>query len=267
MYVFEHYPPIDDQRSLKLLTEGYGDLKDSFNSISQAYGNYINSQGSPYILAVGLTKEEANCLHLAYESGAKKYNLQWIPSIREVLIGSCPMCGSANIGTVEHYLPKTPFPEFSVFSFNLVPSCSTCNQKRGSSHANGAVQKLLHPIFDREILFKLKIFTRFDTSEPLLSFELDYNKFDFAPDVQARVEAHLRMCIDRRAYRQSTFNQLSITAVRAKHKTDHELGRMLEEELEILNATNVYHGWTAAFFRGLLMADSTGRRAVLESKM
>jgi hypothetical protein len=42
----------------------------------------------------------------------------------------CQFCGIETISTYDHYLPKEKFPEFSVHAPNLIPCCSTCNNKK-----------------------------------------------------------------------------------------------------------------------------------------
>ena len=38
----------------------------------------------------------------------------------------CPLCGIGTVNTLDHYLPKTHFPVFSVTPNNLVPACTWC---------------------------------------------------------------------------------------------------------------------------------------------
>src|SRR5690606_10227146 len=63
--------------------------------------------------------------------------------------GACPVCGRSAVGTIDHYLPKSLYQEFSFFSCNLVPACDRCNNKRGNS-ARGSVvgERPIHPYFD-----------------------------------------------------------------------------------------------------------------------
>ena len=42
----------------------------------------------------------------------------------------CPYCQLDKVGTLDHILPKTPFPEYSSMPWNLIPCCSTCNSKK-----------------------------------------------------------------------------------------------------------------------------------------
>jgi len=42
----------------------------------------------------------------------------------------CCLCGHAPSGQLDHYLPKTLFPEFSILTINLIPVCADCNYKK-----------------------------------------------------------------------------------------------------------------------------------------
>jgi hypothetical protein len=53
------------------------------------------------------------------------------------------------LGTLDHYLPKASYSEYSVFSLNLVPACDRCNNARrnltrGANHG----ERPVHPYFD-----------------------------------------------------------------------------------------------------------------------
>lgn len=68
----------------------------------------------------------------------------------------CPFCGG--LGTpknLDHFLPKTKFPQFSVFPSNLIPACFDCNlHSKKTSYASTAEEQTLHPYFDKHIFFQ-----------------------------------------------------------------------------------------------------------------
>ncbi|MCI5123163.1 MAG: HNH endonuclease [Candidatus Electrothrix sp. AR5] len=68
---------------------------------------------------------------------------------------TCPFCGG--IGTprnLDHFLPKTHFPQFSVLPLNLVPSCRDCNMDgKGHSFATSAEDQIIHPYADNDRFF------------------------------------------------------------------------------------------------------------------
>lgn len=267
MQPYSYIDPIDDFKILNSLTAGYGDLNGCYPAIEKAYKGYVSSSGSPYLKAIGLSETQVTCMHGAYTNAAKKYGLEWIPLLRADSLGSCPLCGNSALGTVEHYLPKTPFPEFSVFSFNLFPSCSACNQRRGSKHVNGIAHQLLHPIFDADILRRLRLITLFDTSSLVLEFEMGFNVEKFTASEVARISAHINMCVDHPAFQRVTKVQLSKTASRVKKKDVVDWKSVILEDLEVLCDANLGYGWEAASLRGLLEVDDSELPKVLLPKM
>lgn len=70
-------------------------------------------------------------------SGANVNN--WIIDTSEVRI--CPYCNLAytfnretkTMGQLDHFYPKSEFPEFALCYYNLIPSCSTCNRIKGKN--------------------------------------------------------------------------------------------------------------------------------------
>jgi hypothetical protein len=45
-------------------------------------------------------------------------------------INTCPNCTIESVASLDHYIPKDEFPEFSVNPTNLIPCCATCNSKK-----------------------------------------------------------------------------------------------------------------------------------------
>jgi 5-methylcytosine-specific restriction endonuclease McrA len=64
--------------------------------------------------------------------------------------GRCPFCGLGYASTLDHYLPKTKYPQLSVLPLNLVPSCKDCNTGKSTAIATTAEEQSLHPYFDHQ---------------------------------------------------------------------------------------------------------------------
>ncbi|NMP28679.1 HNH endonuclease [Rahnella sp. SAP-1] len=62
----------------------------------------------------------------------------------------CPCCGEpGKPTTLDHYLPKTSYPELSIIIANLTPMCSECQQKKSSDYLDANGDKIyIHPYFD-----------------------------------------------------------------------------------------------------------------------
>jgi 5-methylcytosine-specific restriction endonuclease McrA len=64
-------------------------------------------------------------------------------------IPRCLLCSVNEASTLDHYFPKELYPEFSVLSKNLVPSCALCNNIKGTKLSTGANARLfVHPYYD-----------------------------------------------------------------------------------------------------------------------
>lgn len=87
--------------------------------------------------------------------------------------GICPLCGSQQVKTLDHYLAKTKHSRLTITPSNLVPSCSDCNKAKGDSQAVGEADQHLHPYFDEvddaEWLFADVV----EASPPSLSYRAD----------------------------------------------------------------------------------------------
>lgn len=75
-------------------------------------------------------KNDLNNCYLSKPAGLIKA-IEYIKEQQPKLLRSrCPYCGTTLPNTIDHYLPKEVFPEYSVHMLNLIPCCSTCNSKK-----------------------------------------------------------------------------------------------------------------------------------------
>lgn len=98
-------------------------------------------------LPVGVTREE---LSKVYDRVLVKGKGR--PLYEKIKAGAhrnrCPLCGQRDVRTLDHYLPKSHFPELAVFPANLIPSCSDCNFHKRTHLALTYDQQTFHPYFD-----------------------------------------------------------------------------------------------------------------------
>jgi hypothetical protein len=63
-------------------------------------------------------------------------------------LGKCPYCGQGQVTTLDHYLPQTDYPEFSILPLNLIPSCSDCNKRKLDEYRGNNAALFLHAYLD-----------------------------------------------------------------------------------------------------------------------
>jgi hypothetical protein len=100
----------------------------------------------------------------------------------------CPFCGGIGVPkNLDHFLPKSQFPQFSILPYNLIPSCLDCNlTEKKENFSSTPEAQIIHPYLDKDIFFTnqwidaeydelTKVFTFF-TSIPLTWCEYDKKK-------------------------------------------------------------------------------------------
>jgi hypothetical protein len=170
-------PEIDDfaklfEHARNARVSSYPYIYNDEGTILGCYLAYMQAAGNPIQIAPkGLPEPLASRLKADFDSHAKA--LAFIAEMRkETAPGVCPMCGSFGSGTLDHFLPRADYPEFSIFSRNLVPACS-CNSKRGTTHIGTGSERVLHPYFDACLAQRVLRCVIKDPSEaPLIRLEV-----------------------------------------------------------------------------------------------
>ena len=95
--------------------------------------------------------------------------------LKRICVARCPFCGISESSTLDHYLPKEQYPEYSVFPNNLVPSCGICNTLKRDLilDEETSVRLFLHPCYDLipNVEF-LTVHTRMEADALILSYRL-----------------------------------------------------------------------------------------------
>lgn len=105
--------------------------------------------------------------------------------------GWCRLCGRAKASTLDHYLPQTAFPEFSVLPRNLVPACKDCNFAKRSTYGEEGEAVFIHAYVDevpRDVRF---LFADVDYRDggPTVTFVVD-PPADIEEDLARRLRTH-----------------------------------------------------------------------------
>ncbi|MFH2065432.1 MAG: hypothetical protein ABIK15_09575 [Pseudomonadota bacterium] len=171
--------------------------------------------------------------------------------------GRCPLCGIGTVNTLDHYLPKSHFPVYSVTPNNLVPVCNWCQGGKSEYYPTTEGEQLLHPYFDdvdNEIWL---------ASEVVGGAPAGFRYFASPPDhwtasVKERVVAHLKKLNLLKLFSSNAGSRLS--EIRARLTILHQKGgegavyEHLCEELASIEA-NYKNSWTAAMYRAAVASD------------
>lgn len=236
-------------------------------SVRERYAKYHQGKGDPWVVGVVNTFEPIDsALKGLYDSPTEA--LAFIASLRDGEEGACPMCGGSGIGTLDHFLPRHGYAEYSFFSANLVPACSRCNCKRGTTVSGGnELERPLHPYFDEVHANRvLTISIRPDYRAP----RLIPTPFGLAGDARATVQWHIDNVVVgagiekalRRVWASIVNSPLKVFG-RSVRRGNFEtrLEEQIEREEEVSGSPNC---WGSALFHGLSM-DAAAKEYVMRS--
>lgn len=131
-------PPIDDtdlyDRVARARQAPAGDRVRALRAVVlAAYATYGPDSAAVTALApVGVGADDADALFGNYE----RLGLASFREVRAAVLrangGRCALCLHGDAGEIDHYLPRSVYPEFAIHVRNLVPSCHRCNHTKGA---------------------------------------------------------------------------------------------------------------------------------------
>lgn len=255
--IFTKKDEIRDKLKLELLD--IDNIKSRF-TIYQEYKNKLeyfeNTLKSDY------KKENAlkyNSLFNLYDSDSKDTeNLK--EEIKEISRTKCPYCGISESSHLDHFLPRAKFPEFSIYSPNLIYVCSICNSTyKGDDVVNSlGERKFFNPYFDNFIEDIQFLKCRIIVNDIYPKFEFYIEDLSSSNDYEYKViKNHFEaMGLQTRYFEQIVKEKFRIFKNRYKNKdiTLSKLKENIEYELDGLLEENI-NNWEKAFWESLKESD------------
>lgn len=172
--------------------------------------------------------------------------------------GRCPLCGIGTVSTLDHYLPKTHFPVYSVTPNNLVPACTWCQREKAEYYADTKGGQLLHPYFD-DMEDEVWLAAEVVAGNPAAFRYFPSPPDHWSPSAKARVGAHLRELNLPVLFSSNAGSRLSEIRARLTNLHQKEGGAdtvrgHLCEELVSIEADHK-NSWAAAMYRAAIASD------------
>lgn len=194
---------------------------------------------------IGLYKPENNkMLYTILETMRDKHQLRF-----------CPCCGEpGKPGTLDHYLPKSIYPEFSIVIENLTPMCTDCQEFKGNKVLDKHGNKVfLHPYFDLvELVFiELDIRPPFDNPSGFIASVPN----TVPTDLKNLVERHLKDINFIARFEEFCSSEYSdLLTILSEEKTDPKRETVLKVVERFLKKAQQKdpNFWEAIFYRGIL---------------
>jgi hypothetical protein len=178
--------------------------------------------------------------------------------LKRVIVARCPFCGIGESSTLDHYLPKEQYPEFSIFPKNLVPSCAVCNtRKRDHILDEGTnVRMFLHPCYDSIPNTEfLTVRTRIEADALILSYRL-FRPAGMPPKTFQHLQSHFTQLDLADRYRRMGLEHLGgqYPALRRAYGSGEDAERVAAKLIEVAGDFEEVSGpnyWLAKLYRAL----------------
>lgn len=213
-------------------------------------------------IALGqVTKEELINVYTTHMVGSAKPARQayYDLLLSRALSGKCPFCGFGQVWTLDHYLPKTTYPQLSVVPSNLVPSCRDCNTGKSTFIATTQDNQSLHPYFDHRIITNEQwLFAKVIQTLPVTIQFYVKAPINWDESSKARVHAHFKDYKLELRYSLEASDQLGClrdTLSQYKNLLGVEAVKqhlLIESKTHLRKHTN---SWQTAMFQALAVSD------------
>lgn len=207
------------------------------------------------IVVGGLTKKELTNLYSTQMVKSEDVARTFYDKLMLAPQSRCPYCGFGQVSTLDHFLPKSYYPAYSVLPVNLVPSCKDCNTGKGSGKLNAGTQ-VAHPYFESDQVEKdiwLHVVVR-HTSPASVAYVVK-TPGNWPADLTVRVENHFRDLELASRYGVEAGRQIiSIASYLSKLNTPQSIRQHLQISSESESELHK-NSWEAALYAALAASD------------
>jgi hypothetical protein len=99
------------------------------------------------LLPINLGPAERETLDLVFSRRYGRFRELWL-GLTDHFEGTgestCPYCNFGEQWEHDHYLPKSAFPEFTLYPRNLIPICKVCNGKKLARYQENGLRLFMH---------------------------------------------------------------------------------------------------------------------------
>ncbi|WP_143959488.1 HNH endonuclease [Litoribacter populi] len=131
------------QKSIGVFTTAEFELENKI-LINELYKIQMKEEISTSLNIDELKKLYTNRLVNKQNKGRKYYDSIFVSAPN----GKCPLCSQRIVRALDHYLPKSKYPIYSITPINLVPACTDCNKDKLVEVPTKGEEETLHPYFD-----------------------------------------------------------------------------------------------------------------------
>lgn len=192
-----------------------------------------------------------------YENAPAALKRELLKRRNEHKLYFCPFCGNPKKpDTLDHFIPKDEWPEYSILPNNLVPQCRDCAPIKGENYYSqkDMTAKFAHPFYSNILdKYRFKIKTEFNTESNTASFTVELvKKQNTTPLEDSIILLHLKSL--KAADRIIKYSNDKFRHLKSQLTNRHfDLKTAINQRLGEIPPDDVGKDWKSAFLSGLLM--------------
>lgn len=176
----------------------------------------------------------------------------------EILAGAikylCCFCSYGEPTELDHFLPKSRYPEFSILPINLVPICHYCNRLKLNKTPT-STEYYIHPYFEEYSKLQwLVADLKFNNDVPFITFQIKKDLEEEAPEIFARINYQFHQLNLNHRYSLSANTEIGEMLYRLNQLHESGGSKMvrdyLQEEAHLLSNNN-QNSWKCALYHCL----------------
>lgn len=180
-----------------------------------------------------------------------------LSKIRKRRLSQCPFCGRpCKPRILDHFIPKSHWPEFSILRNNLVNQCNSCSSKKWNHYYcnTNNTAKFIHPYYSN-LLTKVNFKFIFDTSSctNIIGASIDL-KIIISRSVRGRSRRRIRKHLyelDIKKYALEYAKDKYEDILEDASYKEVDMVNRLEEDIKIANRKSTNH-WDGRIFEAML---------------
>lgn len=168
-------------------------------------------------------------------------------------LDSCPYCGKPVIpSTIDHFLPKEDWPEFSIYPDNLVPQCIDCVPIKGQKYycVDDGIAMFIHPFYS-PLLSNIGFVISASLNKSEVVFDVSYKFSNISDAEMPRVRLHIKTLRVTKRIKEYCEALLRRTIRKAK-KSRASVAKIIECHLpETQEEYYLSNNWEEAFYTAI----------------
>lgn len=204
-----------------------------------------------------IEKDLKEALLVCYKQGEAvgKLKKDILENMPPVIRAKCPYCMISAPDTFEHYLDKSEYPEFSVYSKNLIPCCTQCNNLKGTKFLDENGTRMFIQFYYDDLPSDnfLKIEVKLKDGRPAIGDI--YLDFKSEESVNSIIKNHFMTLKLIKRYRDQLNERLSSIYYELQSYGDYPMERVIKILKIRIIALEKEHGanyWEACLYKGIL---------------